>query len=283
MMNQFFASDYFAYFLDAMNTSNGSNPFALLEPTITSYHNPVCQPTQLFPDINYHPTFDFNLALSSPSTIPSNTLISGIMEPNIRQKEPISVLTDSVTSNPVGYSNFTFPLPSAIPISECQSEFLIPSSSPRKQKNLVPEPRPRRAVLGCSANRACSLPSAIPIPEPQTEPPKPTSSLFTQKELVPKKSRPRRAALGLRYSNVKDRRRLLDFDPFVREIRVHENQIQCSRCEKFIKLDNRKPGSLQLQNWNTHKKRCIFSDPLFSCPPGAESSGRESIDSALFA
>jgi hypothetical protein len=70
--------------------------------------------------------------------------------------------------------------------------------------------------------------------------------------------RPRkgRAALGLRYTTFEDRLKVLEQDPYVLEIWQYENMIQCGACRKQIQLDNRKPRSLQLQNWTTHRGRC---------------------------
>ena len=78
------------------------------------------------------------------------------------------------------------------------------------------------------------------------------------------KPRYRRAAQKLRYRTLEERLKILIEDPFVQKVDREGNRIQCSRCDKYIKLDNRKKGSVHPQNWLTHRKRCDKNAELVS-------------------
>jgi hypothetical protein len=100
-------------------------------------------------------------------------------------------------------------------------------------------------------------PSTPPLAQSDNEPNMKLFVFSAQKAIS--KPRPKRGALRLRYSNFKKRLNLLRADPLVKNIIAEKNKVQCAGCKKYIQLDNRKPKTLHIQNWKTHKGRCVWN------------------------
>jgi hypothetical protein len=209
--------------LAEMDTNSASNPFTIPQPSITPY-DPVHYPTQstsMLPDVTafnfVDQMFDFNFDFSLTPTN-YDTL------PDFRNK-PCNQ-EDMVPKPPVSPEDIDL--------------LLISLDSEPKDFN---------------RNLALPLPE-LPSSELNNEPVAFFGKPPKQKEVIQKRPRTRRAALNLSYSSYEKRLKTLTEDPFVWEIMENENKVHCLGCKRTIQLDNRRPRSLHLQNWTTHKGRC---------------------------
>jgi len=211
----------------AVDAASTSNPFNMPEPSITPY-DPVyypTQPTPMFPNITTYNFVDQTCNFNFNFTFPATSNDAGPYSTNRPCMQGHVV--------PTHVSESVFPGIDSMQIS-LDPEFMDFNRVPALS---LPQ-TPRTEHTGSKPNEFSSKP-----------PPK-------QKKVVSKKPRPRRGELGLSYATPEGRLETLKEDPFVWEIMKEENRVRCLGCKKYIQLDNRKPGSLHMQNWKAHKRRC---------------------------
>jgi hypothetical protein len=211
-----------------MNHSNVSSDSAYFELVLTAMDASKGSNSFTIPEPEYYPT--------QPATLPFDIPVFNLVDPIFNFHVALSPSSKTTTSEP-------------------KSESLDTSNKPCKQEEvafMLPEIGTFMA-FDSDFNPMSSRPSTSLTPDFESEP----LVIPSQQEEVVPKPRQQRAALGLHYSKFKHRLEILMQDPLVQDIKVIENKVQCSACKRDIQLDNRRRGSLHLQNWNTHKRRCV--------------------------
>lgn len=287
-MNQFTTSwdiAFFDHLLASMDINKESNPVSMPHPTMPSY-NPVYQPTPTYPLSNItmnlipDPFFGFDLPLDLFSSTTSSGIKSEPLNPSskfVRREEAPPVPTSSFPP----FANFTTFNP-VVPTVD----FNYMPPPPSTTRNYISEPKGEplefqfkdEVIPGSSSHE-----TTVPTSDCNREPLAPSGE-----PLKPKSERKRRRPVGIRYKTVVERKEALEQDPFVLKFDKQKNAVWCTECKNRTQLDNRKAGSLHLQNWNTHKARCAaikvsrlllvtLNDFLFFSPEKRTTSEGKSI------